>query len=349
ISTVTPTGNKVARSYARNHDFITYLPLDLSFIVRKIIAKIQPSLFIIAETEIWPNTITLLHKYGIPVIVVNGRISDGSYRGYLLIRFLLKPILKKVSFFCVQTHSDAERLASLGVDKDKIEVTGNMKFDSYDYADLKREFTDLRFLLKVKREDKVLVCGSTHPGEEKIILEVYKKLIKEYKNLKLLIAPRHPERGRQVADLIQNSGLQSVRISRRDELGSLSAGGEVFVLDTIGELVSYYKLADIVFVGGSLTKVGGHNILEPASMGKPVIFGPYMFNFRDIAEIFLDSRAALRVSTDEDLFRAVKYLLDNPVEIPLMVKRALEVICLNQGATAKNIAQIKRLFFIKDA
>lgn len=344
ISTVTTTGNKIAQTLARENDLITYLPLDFSFIVKRVINKVKPSLFIIAETEIWPNLISYLAIRNIPIIVVNGRISDSSFRGYSTIKFLLKSILNKVNLFCVQTERDAQRLMNLGVAEGKVKVTGNMKFDITDYANVLANYTDLRGKLGLTPEEKLLVAGSTHPGEERIILNVYKDLLKDYPSLRLLIAPRHCERAKDIEKLITKYNFQPLRISQID-LRPASPGDlrPIFILDTIGQLINYYAVADIVFVGGSLVKTGGHNILEPAFLGKPILFGPYMFNFRDISELFLKNQAAILVRNGEEFKEKVKYLLDNLAQEYALNQRTKELILGNQGATKRNLDYIKKI------
>jgi len=370
ISTVTSTGNKIAKSIARDNDLVTYLPLDFSFIVRKVIDKANPGLFIIAETEIWPNLISYLYKRNIPVVVVNGRISDNSFKGYMLIKFLLRPILNKVALFCVQTERDAQRLLKLGVYEDKVKVTGNMKFDIKDYTDSKktclpeqvRDYTDLKQKLGLEVKGKLFVSASTHPGEEEIILKVYKDLLRDYSSLRLLIAPRHPERAKEVEKTVLKNGFRPFRISQLNgqtgkwfdrltiprtipsEVEGRANGQTVFILDTIGQLMNYYAISDIVFVGGSLVKKGGHNILEPASLGRPVLFGPHMFNFRDIAELFLKNQAAILVHNQKELREKIKDLLSNSSLATQFCQRAQELILGNQGATQKNAGLIKNLY-----
>jgi len=344
ISTVTPTGNKIARNIARNQDWVTYLPLDLSFIVSSVMEKIKPSLFILAETELWPNLITHLYQKGVPLIVVNARISDASFKGYLCIRFLLKNMLNKIHLFCVQTRRDSQRLIRLGVSENRIRITGNMKFDIHNYTGLRKDAKDLRPKLGIKPQEKFLVAGSTHTGEEEVILAAYKKLLVNFPDLRLLIAPRHPERTSEVQRLIQLSGFAAVRISQLSPSeASRSDKVAVFILDTVGELLSFYSIADVVFVGGSLVRKGGHNILEPAMFAKPVLFGPHMFNFRDIAELFLEQRAALLVKDTQELYLKIKDLLDNPSKIEFLTQRARDLLIANQGATQKNTQIIKDL------
>lgn len=336
ISTVTPTGNKIVKAMAMPGDLVTYLPLDFSFIVKGVISRINPEVFIIAETEIWPNLITCLHKQDIPIITVNGRISDASFRGYLAVKPLIKPILNRVNLFCVQTESDADRLKQLGVATDKIKVTGNMKFDQL--AGVGAD--GYRQRLGLASEEKLLIAGSTHWPEEEIVLAAYKVVLNSFPDLKLLIAPRHPQRARGLLKTVSAFGFSGFEISRLSTQGFDRAASHVFILDTVGELANFYALADIVFIGGSLIKKGGHNILEPASLRKPVIFGPHMFNFRDIAGMFLENNAAIMVHNQLDLASAVELLLNNSFRVRQLTNNAREVIMRNQGATKRNIQAI---------
>ena len=342
ISTVTPTGNKIAKSIAKETDFVSYCPLDLSFIVRSVVDRIKPSLFIIMETVIWPNLISCLYRKHIPIVLVNGRLSERSFKGYLSIKFFIKPILNKINLFCVQTPSDAERLLRLGVSKDRIRVTGNMKFDNTDYSDKKIiDYADkYRALLQLSKEEKLWVCGSTHPGEEEIILDVYGKLLGEFPQLRLLIAPRHPERAKEIEKIVSRNGCPSIFISSLYLKPNTHNLKPIFILDVIGELVYFYNIASIVFVGGSLIKKGGHNILEPASLGKPVIFGPYMFNFRDIASLFLENKACVIAHNKEELRVNIEDLLKNPDRSTELSLRAKAIILQNQGATTRNLEYI---------
>ncbi|MFH1198774.1 MAG: 3-deoxy-D-manno-octulosonic acid transferase [Candidatus Omnitrophota bacterium] len=353
ISTVTATGNKIVRGYAQAQDFVTYLPLDFSFIVKRVISKVDPSLFILAETELWPNLIRALYLRNIPLVIVNARISDRSFNRYRLIKFLIKPVLGKINLFCCQAAVDAERLITLGASGDKVRVTGNMKFDTLDYRDLGGENIEARKKLCLDYRDKFWVAGSTHQGEEEIILGAYKELLKDYPRLRLLIAPRHPERARDIEkllnkyrfDVVMVSQLASLPVEPANQPTSQPANQPtIFILDTIGELTHFYSIADIVFVGGSLVKKGGHNILEPTALGKPIISGPYMFNFRDIKDVFLRRNAFLLAHNQNELKEKIKYLLDNSEEAGGFILRAKEIIFSNQGATERNLEVIKDLF-----
>ncbi len=339
ISTVTPTGNTIARSIAKEKDFVTYLPFDISCITNFVIKRIKPCIFIIIETELWPNLINSLHKNLVPVVVLNARISDASFRGYLALRKIIKPILKKVSIFYAQSKSDSTKLSLLGVDSERIEVTGNMKFDqdincSYD-SKIYREY------LKLDKEEVLWVAGSTHPKEEEIVLDVYKKLLKPFPYLRLLLAPRHPERSDSISRLVKSKGFLAEKVSALKS--KIPKERVVFILDTIGSLIKFYSASDIVFVGGSLVRQGGHNILEPAFLNKPVLFGPYMFNFRDIAHEFLSNQAAIQVLNAEGLVKAIKELLLDSPKADALVNNAQLLIAMNRGTTDKNITLVKRL------
>lgn len=345
ISTVTPTGNKIARGMAKKDDFVAYLPLDISFIVKKVVNKIEPRLFVVMETEIWPNLISCLQKRNVPIIIVNGRISDRSFKGYLSIKFLLKPVLHKINLFCVQTRLDSERLMHLGVLENRIQITGNMKFDVKNISDVaENKSTDFKLRLGIEPREKVLIAASTHQQEEGIILGVYKELLANFPNLKLLIAPRHPERTNEVDKIVMQNGFTPLRVSQLAGLPVSGLKGQtILILDTVGQLLNFYSIADIVFVGGSLIKKGGHNILEPAALGRPVIFGPHMFNFRDIASLFLENKAGILVHNKEELKINIRELLDNPERVAELTQRAKALVIKNQGATQRNLECIRML------
>ncbi|MDD2752673.1 MAG: 3-deoxy-D-manno-octulosonic acid transferase [Candidatus Omnitrophica bacterium] len=344
ISTVTPTGNQIAKSLAREKDFVTYLPLDFSFIVQKVFRQINPEIAIIAETEIWPNLISVLFKKKIPIIIINGRISDHSFRGYLAIKLFLKPVLNKVTFFCVQSPRDKERLSALGVAEEKIKVTGNMKFDvSLPAANQLIPQGRIKEILGLKAGDRLFIAASTHSGEEEIILSAYQALLKNFPALKLLIAPRHPQRSKEIAAKIADAGFNPFFLSKINIDTTEGSQAKVFLLDTVGQLTSFFQAADLVFMGGSLIKKGGHNILEPAGLNKPVIFGPQMFNFRDIATLFLDSQAAILVHCAEEIAQKAKYLFEHPEKVKEMTVIAQKLIAQNQGATERNRKIIRDL------
>ena len=339
ISTVTRTGNEIAQRLIGPEGLVIYSPLDIGFVVRRVANLINPRLFIIAETEIWPNLIINLAKKGVAVVLVNGRISRNSFRGYKIIRPFLKEVFRKFSLFCMQTKEDAQRIVSLGADEDKVKVTGNMKFDIQPTAHSPQPID-----LGLKQNEQLFIAGSTHRGEEKIILRVYKELIKNYPNLRLLIAPRHIERTREIEGLINRFGFKAQKVSRIDlaQYAIRNTQYAILILDTVGQLKDLYAFAEFVFIGGSLIRHGGQNPIEPAVFSKPILFGPYMSNFSNVARAFLNKKAAVTVKDARQLKNNCLRLLDNPVLRKELGERAKEVVRENKGATLKNTELIRR-------
>jgi len=331
ISTVTKTGNSVASGAKAKEDVLIYFPLDLSFIITRILKRLKVKLFIIMETEIWPNIITAFYKRNVPVVVMNARISGSSYASYKRIKIFLKTVFRKISLFCVQTEEYAKRLEVLGVSEGRIKVTGNMKYD-VPANTAGGELGELRLSLGIKENEKLFVAGSTHRGEDEIIIQAYVHLVKSFSELKLLIAPRHIERVEEIEKIVLGHGLKCGRYSSslKDE--------KIIVLDKIGVLKDLYALADIVFMGGSLfPNFGGHNLLEPAIFKKPILIGPYMANFKRMAAEFLGARAALKITDGRDIERACTELLNSPQKSQETGRRAFDIIEKNRGATARNI------------
>ncbi|HDZ77438.1 MAG TPA: 3-deoxy-D-manno-octulosonic acid transferase [Candidatus Omnitrophica bacterium] len=359
VSTVTPTGNNLARRILEKDITVIYAPLDLSFIVNKFVRSINPAIFLMMETELWPNLIYALHKKNIPIALINGRISPASFKGYSKIKFITSKILPKISLLCMQTEEDKKRIISLGAVVDKIKVTGSMKFDNKDDVISDKEEYDYRLKLGICENDRLLIAGSTHPGEEEIILNIYKRLCFKFPNLKLLIAPRHPQRAPAIIKMAIRFDLEAMRFSflnkhirplRQRCREGLSPWINidkdkkvVFVIDTIGHLNKLYKLASVVFIGGSLVERGGQNILEPASFAKPIIFGPHMFNFSRIASLYLSHQAAIRVEAEEDLEAAIVRILTHPEDARKIGQRAKELIAQNKGAVERNLNLITQL------
>jgi 3-deoxy-D-manno-octulosonic-acid transferase len=342
ISTVTPTGNKIAQSIVGQGDLLLYLPLDFSFIVTGVLSRIKPEAFIMIETEIWPNLIGSLHKLNIPVLIANGRLSDASFKGYSRIRFLVEPVLNKMGIFCVQTEVDALRFKALGVAQEKMHITGSMKFDQDFTFDVKKTAFEYRKKLGLNDQELFLVCGSTHPGEEDLLLDIFSRLLEKYKNLRLLLAMRHPERAKDLTTLVLEKGFIPQRITELPGSKVLDKK-PVFILDTIGMLLNFYAASDIVFVGGSLVKKGGHNILEPAALGKPVIVGVNMFNFRDTTEMFLRENALILAGDSADLELKLGNLIENKEARSSLALRAKDLFLKNRGAADRTAALIKKI------
>lgn len=335
FSSVTHAGNKIAGTIAKGNEEIFYLPMDLSFIVDKVARTIKPEFFLCLEAELWPNLINSLYKAGVRIILVNGKISEKSFAGYRKIRFMISSILNKFSLCLMQTEKDRMRILALGAPKDKVFVTGNLKFDMsmLDPADKRRK---IREHLKIRDEDVLLVAGSTSRGEEEEIISCFSELKKDYNSLKLLIAPRHIERTEEVERLLLRSGFKSIRYSSLSLEPRASSLKSVFILDTMGELKSIYTSSDIVFVGGSLIKKrGGQNPIEPASLSKPVIFGKFMANYRDVAKSFVENGAAIQAGNRNELYSAIKLLLDKPSERKKMGLNAKACVEQNSGSTQR--------------
>lgn len=336
LSTTTRTGNLLAKKFALPGDSVIYSPLDLSFVVRKFLLVIKPSLLIILETEIWPNLILKSSRFKIPVVLVNARVSDKAFKRYRLVKFFLKPVLRRISLVLAQSDKDKDRFINLGVNQEKVLVTGNMKFDYVDIKDV--DCKKLKRELGLKDKEKLITAGSTHKGEEEIILEAYKELLPQYPDLRLIIAPRHPERTAEVVKLIIKFGFMSIKISSIvKDLPDTEGKVQIFILDTVGQLKDFYAIADIVFVGGSLVKKGGHNIIEPAIFSRPIVSGKHFFNFSDVFKAFQEKNAIIICGNKEELKNCLIELLNKPEEREKLGMRAHEVVLGERGATERNL------------
>ena len=337
FSTTTLTGRSALERFRRQDEPLFYFPFDFHLITRRVLRQIRPSLFVTMETELWPNLLLELRRQNIPSVVVNGRLSGRSFQSYRWVRLFLRPALEGVSLFCMQTEEDAKRLEALGVLRKKIHVVGNMKFDI-----LPKALSDpeaLRRRLGLKEEDRLWVAGSTHRGEEAEILEAFRQLRLSQPTLKLLLAPRHPERSQEVARLSEQKKLPSLFVSRLDSRMSPS----VLILDTVGELSQVYRLATVVFIGGSLIAHGGQNPLEPAFFARPILFGPHMENFKEIAALFLRHQAACQVRSRSDLVETLRQLLGKEDQRRAMGKRAQQLVEQQKGATGRTVACLRAL------
>ncbi len=337
ISTLTSTGQAMAKKVITDARAFIYFPLDFPWIVGRVLDIIKPKLFIIAETELWPNFIREAKKRAIPIMVANGRISRNSFRKYKMAKFFMRRVLENIDLFIMQSRIDAERIISLGADASKVTVTGNLKFDMGKDGSFRPANSNL------DGNRVIFIAGSTHSGEEETILDVYREIKKVYSNIVLILAPRHPQRLREVERLLSS---RNFKFARRTDLTfpfQANSLNEIILLDTIGELTRFYALAKIVFVGGSLVPAGGHNILEPASLGKGVLFGPYMDNFEEIARAFISKGAGRVVSNREELLKSIVELLSHPEELEGMGRAALEIVEANKGAAEKSAILAKNL------
>ncbi len=342
FSTVTVTGQETAeKALGADTDARFYFPFDLPGISRKFLDRLRPDVVVILETEIWPNFLAECSDRGIPAMIVNGRISERSLRGYARFRFLFSRVLACMEAIAVQTEEDARRFLALGAVPSSIAVTGNMKFD---VAPPAAGVSPLHALLKggKEAESRWFVAGSTHEGEEAAALHAFEGTRSAGGSWRLLLAPRHPERFDAVEELCRREGFETIRRTGIPQ----EAGGElppVVLLDTVGELSSAYAIADIAFVGGSLVPKGGHNILEPALYGVPTVVGPHMENFREIAEIFTDAGAICRVANSKELASLLERVAADPFAESGTGTRARELLAAFRGATERNAAIVERL------
>jgi 3-deoxy-D-manno-octulosonic-acid transferase len=331
LSTVTVTGNYTARRRVPEADAVFYFPFDFPCIVRRVIQGINPQIVLVAETELWPNFFRELKRAGIPSAVINGRISPNSHRNYRKFNKFFRQVFDNVTLFCMQSEADAARIKDIGADPEKVMVTGNLKFDQ-------KLPVNMSAPVSIASGKKVITAGSTHRGEEAALLDVFMQLRQKYTDLLLIIAPRHPERFDEVEGLINKAGYDC---QRRTKLhGPVK---DVLLLDTIGELRSFYSLCDIAFIGGSLVKVGGHNLLEPAAMKKPVIFSRYMYNFKEISEALLSAGGGIMVKDKKELYVQIDRLLSDNEMARSVGERAFSVIEMNSGAARKTIDAVGRL------
>lgn len=337
VSTTTDTGQQLARKLFGEKD-VFYFPLDFAFAIKPYLKMLSPELIVIAETEFWPNFIRLAHKSGAPIAVVNARISDRSYPGYRRMGRLLARVLKDVDLFLAQTHFDQTRLAEIGAPPGRIQVSGNLKFD-VEPPPPPPIVASLQHAFQTAETGPVIVCGSTVEDEEQLLLQAFENVLASHPRAVMVLAPRHPERFTEVAHLLESLGLG---FWRRSLWSGDPMGGGVLLIDTIGELASLYALADIAFVGGSLVPRGGHNIIEPAQYGVPIMVGTHTENFRDIVGLF-ESRHAVRVVGPAELPLVLMELLSNPAESKALGQRGAETLREQKGATHRTVAALEGL------
>jgi 3-deoxy-D-manno-octulosonic-acid transferase len=337
VSTTTVTGHEVARAKLTGVDGLFFAPFDFAFAVRRVLRATRPALVVLVETEIWPNLIRESRRSGARVAIVNGRLSPRSFPRYRRIRALLRPVLAQIDAFLMQAEPHADRARAIGAPAERVRVSGNLKFDALPATArtpaLERVFADVR--------GPVLFAGSTVAGEEELVLEAYRAAREVVPGLRLVIAPRHPERFPEAAQRIEAAGL---RHARRSTLGEGSWGDEdVLLLDTLGELAHAYTFATVVFVGGSLVPAGGHNILEPAMAGRAVVVGPHMENFQEIARTFLEEDALVQVDGPRDLGPALVALLTDAARRDVVGERARRLVERNRGALDRTVDALAEL------
>jgi len=336
LSTTTRTGQRLARERTSpNHTF--YFPLDFSWIVRRYLRALDPVLLVLVETEFWPNLLTECRRAAIPVAVVNGRVSDRSLPRYLRLRSFWTRILASVSIVLAQSEEDVKRLKAIGAPAGRVSFGGNLKFDVSS-----AEPAAITTLLRDNLSGRVLVCGSTLEGEEEILLDAFRQLLKKIPDCVMILAPRHPERFGRVAQLLRSRNEQSVRRSNWMKRPAKIKAGTVVLLDSIGELASVYAVASVAFVGGSLIPAGGHNPLEPAQFAIPVVMGTHYANFRAIIDTLVNAEA-VKLATNETLVPILEMLLSDHDAASAFGVRALEIFHLQSGATARATTALLRL------
>lgn len=337
LTNMTETGHAIGNSI-EYIDLCLFFPFDLSWVVRRVLTRVAPQLIVLVETEIWPNFVRQAFRKSIPVVLVNGRISDRSYPRYLRFRRWLTPLLGCIHIFAMQTELDAERIRKLGALRNRVRVTGNLKFDMAPPTRGEEGFADFRTMLGIAEDDILVVAGSTHPGEEEQLLESYRECRQLFPRLRLMLVPRHPERAQEVAELVtQHRFAPVLRSSCPVDVVVASGSDLVLVGDTLGEMLRFYAQADIVFVGGSLVPVGGHNILEASLLKKVVLFGPYMNNFKEISRLVLFAVGGRQVDDRMALTDALMELLKNPDQRERMGRAGHALLERHAGATERTL------------
>ena len=312
ITTTTRTGLDVAKKEFPQHT-VCYCPLDFSWAVRQAIQRIRPSAIVLVELELWPNLILAANRMRVPLALINGRVSAKSFRGYRRVQLLLQNLLQRFALLAAQNEEYADRLLSLGAPRDRLHVTGSIKFDGVQFDRNNSKTAELRDFFEILPRERVFIAGSTQAPEEEIALDTWQTLRQEFPDLRLILVPRHKERFEEVAQLVLARNLslrrRSTGINGTTSSTTSGSSSDVLLLDTLGELGACWGLADIAFVGGSLTQRGGQNMLEPSAFGAAVLFGPNTWNFRDIVEQLLSRHAAQVVRNGDEMTETVRALL----------------------------------------
>ncbi len=329
ITTMTPTGSARVKSLFADTVLHVYLPYDLPFAIKRFLKAMRPEFGIIMETELWPNLILICAEQSIPIIIANARLSARSARGYQKASKLTHQMLQSIPLIAAQTHSDRDRFVQLGAHKEKVHAVGNLKYEITLPASSMERAEAIRALWGNR---PVFIAASTHEGEEEKIIDAARKIRGQFRDLLLIIVPRHPERFDRVAALCRRAGLNTLR---RSEGKPCSSQIQALVVDSMGELSIFYGTADVAFVGGSLIPHGGHNLLEPAALSRPVITGPYYFNFLEVTKQFLEHQAAIEVKNPEQLADTVIELLKAPQRRALMGDAGKQLIEQSKGASQR--------------
>lgn len=348
LSTGTETGQDMARRLVPEAAAIIYYPLDLPHVVRKLIGLVRPDIFVLTETELWPNFLQACRDHGIKVVLVNGRLSGRSFQKYYHTRFFWKEILKDIDEMGVISEIDAQRARAIGMAAEKIHILGNAKYDGLAAKVSPALQVETASRLNMAAGDRVLVAGSTHEGEETVVLEVFQKLLAVYPDFRLILVPRHVERAGDVTNLARHAGFESLTLTQIDD-GRMIRDEKVIVVDRIGELFKVYSLATVVYCGGSLVPRGGQNILEPAAWGKVVFYGPSMGDFRDEKILLEAAGGGIPVSDGVELADKMLTLLRTPETLAGKGQAAGQVVAANGGASRRYAALIKDVLLKREA
>lgn len=344
VSTITETGKEVVRNQLAGIARHCYAPLDFPWAVNRYVRELNPFLYVLVESEFWPNLLRRLHRNKVPICLVNGRISSKSFSRYRLVRPFFRQVFDCISLALVQTDRDGQRIRELGAPVERVQVTGNMKFDQMPERFSSESGSSIsREALGIESGEILWVAGSTHEHEEEEIIAAYQAILPSHPRLILLLAPRHIERTSQIEQVIRDFGIPSIRRSRisasQGELGH-AQGKRIILLDTRGELAGIYRLAVAGFVGGTLVPVGGHNVLEPAHWGKPVLFGPFTDHCQDFAQLLVEQGGGVRVQNGPALADQMKRLLADPEHAEEMGRQAFAAVNRNRGVVHVNLQKI---------
>lgn len=355
ISTTTPTGFDVARQRYPGRT-VFYFPLDFSWAVNAALSRINPTAIALVELELWPNFVLAAANRKIPLALINGRISERSYHGYRWIYPVMRAMLRRIGVLAVQSDAYAHRLIDLGADPACVHVTGSIKFDRVETSRANSRTTELRNFFGLRDDDTVFIAGSTQGPEERLAIESYLSLRAKHPQLRLILVPRHKERFEEVAQLVESEF--QLPLLRRSSGKSNSAppsptpasagsarkdNAPILLLDTLGELSACWGLASIAFVGGSLTRRGGQNMIEPAGYGAAVLFGPNTWNFKDVVELLLSHEAAVVVRSGAELTARLEELLADPARVANLGDRARELVTAQRGATSRTVELLERV------
>ncbi len=343
ISATTKTGFDLAQQRFKDHT-VFFAPIDFHWAVRRVLRRIRPTILVLCELELWPNLIGLTRRQGVPVAVINGRISERSFAGYRRTHWLLNTMFSQLSLVAVQNEEYAQRFTTLGINDSALTITGAIKFDGVCFDRQHPSTRHFRTMANFAENEVVFLAGSTEAGEERIVYDAYQQLKHEFNQLRLVIVPRHIDRTLRIIEELEQAGLTTVRRTDLNPTRPL-ASNEVLIVDTIGELSGWWGLADIGFVGGSFGNRGGQNMLEPAALGVATCFGPNTRNFRQIVQVLLDAQAAVELSNPRDLQTFIRKCITDPDYAIQLRTQAREIVRFHQGATDKTV---RRLFALLD-